>query len=38
METLNLLCNLLDCDITDIIHYEEKAGQTGSCFFLSALR
>lgn len=23
METLNLLCNLLDCDITDIIHYEK---------------
>jgi len=23
METLNLLCNLLDCDITDIIHFEK---------------
>ena len=24
METLNLLCNLLDCDVTDIIRYEKE--------------
>ncbi len=23
METLNTLCNLLDCEVTDIIHYEK---------------
>lgn len=23
METLNNLCSLLDCDVTDIIHYEK---------------
>lgn len=23
METLNLLCNMLDCEVADVIHYEK---------------